>query len=130
MIASRNFRTVLGVFLNASDAVVAFFLLFGGGFIANQRTAIVGYVSVGFGIALIYLSTSVWKKGKWKLVTRLLLYVFTLCVLLTSLFYFVTVKHQQLSGQTPLPTISLFFTVITVLSFIHLKIQEPGQPSE
>ena len=122
MIAPKPFRVALGVLLNAVDLLVSFFLLFGGGFVVNERSAIAGYVSVGFGLVLIYLSTGMWTKGKWKLVTRLGLYGGTLCVVLVTLVSFVVVRHEPFGKQTPLPSISVFLAATVIFSSIHLRI--------
>jgi hypothetical protein len=129
MSVPKHFKVALSVLLNAVDLLVSFFLIFGGGFIANQRSAITGYVSVGFGLVLIYLSTGMWSKGKWKLVTRLGLYVVTLCVVLVTLIVFVTVRHEPPSEQTPLPSILIFFAAIVIFSAIHLRVANRSEAS-
>jgi hypothetical protein len=112
---------ILEITLTAMDLFVSLFLIFVGRMTAAMRSATVGYVTVGFGVFLIYLSTGIWKTSKWKLVTRLALYVGTFCLVLTTLVFFIAIRHETMDRQTPLPAVSLLLLLIVVLSAIHLQ---------
>src|SRR5436853_7185543 len=121
MIDPRPVSILLRIVLNATDVVTSFFLIVGG-LNATLRSATFGYLCVGFGLALLYLSTGMWTKGKWKLVTRLALYVGTSCVVVIVLLSFLLVRHQPLGKQAPLPAVLLFLLISVALSAIHFRI--------
>jgi peptidoglycan biosynthesis protein MviN/MurJ (putative lipid II flippase) len=121
MIEPGKLRTGLGVVLNVLDFLAAVFLIFGGGMIAGLHSTATGYVSIGFGLVLIYLSTGMWIGGEWKLVTRLVIYVAALCIVLVVLVILVLVRHEPLAAQSPLPIVLFLFLTNVVLSIAHLR---------
>jgi hypothetical protein len=119
-----RFQIGLGAALNAVDVLVGVFLIFGGRMVVAERSVWTGYTSVAVGVFIIYLSTGIWAKGKWKQVTRLVLYAVSLCIVLITLLSFVIRRHEPLSAQTPLPAISALLAATIVFSIIHLRISQ------
>jgi hypothetical protein len=66
-------RVSVGLLLTVVDVIVALGLLLGGWNATNSHT-LVGYASLLLAPGLLYLSSGVWTKQRWKLVSRLVLY--------------------------------------------------------
>jgi len=63
----------LSVFLNAIDLLVAFVLVLGGWNATNSHPSI-GYACITLGPVLLYLSSGMWTKDRWKLIIRAAFY--------------------------------------------------------
>jgi hypothetical protein len=116
---------LLGIFLNTVDVIGSFFLIVGG-FNATVHSAIFGYLSVGMGVVLLYLTIGVWTKTKWKLVTRLSMYALGTSALLISFAYIVIVGRRSLGELFPVPWILLILLTTVVASLIHLRLRAQG----
>jgi hypothetical protein len=66
-------RFSVGLLLTVVDMIVALGLLLGGWNATNSH-ALVGYTCLLLAPGLLYLSSGVWTKQRWKLVSRIVLY--------------------------------------------------------
>src|ERR1700719_4375989 len=66
-------RASVGLLLNVVDVIVALGLLLGG-WNATRSNQLTGYACMLLAPGLLYLSSGVWTKQRWKLVSRLVLY--------------------------------------------------------
>jgi hypothetical protein len=80
MIDRRASTVGLGILQNVIDIVVAFVLVLGGWNATNSHP-FTGFMMVVFAPFLLYLSSGVWTKDTWKLISRLALYTGLLFVL-------------------------------------------------
>jgi hypothetical protein len=123
---SPRLRIWFRITLSTIDLFVSIFLIFGGGMIAGIRSPTVGYVTVGFGLFLIYLSTGMWTKQKWKLIIRFVLYAGTFAVLalITAIGL---VERRFSSDDVFLCLLAAGFLVVILLSAAHFR--TIGQPN-
>jgi hypothetical protein len=73
MIDTKPFTASIRILLNLTDVLVAFVLIFGGWNASNSHP-LTGFAMVVFAPLLLYLSSGMWTKDKWKLISRLTLY--------------------------------------------------------
>jgi hypothetical protein len=89
-------RNSLGLVLNGIDILVAGVLALGGWNATNSHP-MTGYIAMGMAPLLLYLSSGVWTRQTWKLITRLILYagVFVMIVVISAASFFATLPDAR-----------------------------------
>lgn len=120
MISTKSAEHLISLLLNAVDVVFAFFLIVGG-LNATNHSPSIGYGCVAVGFGLLYLTTGMWIGGRWKLITRLVIYVAAAGVILVALVDVVFVRHEPLAAQYPVPIVLVLLVANDLLSIAHLR---------
>lgn len=114
-------RFGLGVLLNVIDLVVAFFLVLGGWNATNSH-AVTGYSCMLLGPILLYLSSGIWTRGNWKLLSRIVFYGGALLGLGVSAAVLISVRaFPSVDGSVVYLLIGGLFTSV-LLSILHLRL--------
>lgn len=120
-VASPKIRTGLGVALNGADLLVSLFLIFGGFAIADRHSLIMGCVTVSCGLFLIYLSSGMWTKQRWKLMIRFVLYAGAFAIL--GLITVVGLIQRHLSSDDVfLYLVAAGFLAVVLLSAAYFRV--------
>ena len=114
-------RVGVGLLLNVVDVIVALGLLLGGWNATNSH-ALVGYACMLLAPGLLYLSSGVWTKQPWKLVSRVVLYGTACFALAASTAVLLGVRALRSTNRIAIYLLigSLLLTV--VLSVFHLMV--------
>jgi hypothetical protein len=80
MIDTKPFIVSVRILLNLTDVIVAFVLVLGGWNATNSHP-LTGFAMVVSAPLLLYLSSGMWTKDRWKLISRLTLYTVVFLVL-------------------------------------------------
>jgi hypothetical protein len=118
MIDRISAKIVLTLLLNLADGIIAVALLLGG-WNATNISAGTGYATIAGGLVLIYLSAGLWLEQKWKVLTRLILYLAASTALIIA---FLTVYTHPRTGKFwPVPLVLSLLLVNLLVSFLHLR---------
>jgi hypothetical protein len=118
---------VLAVFLTICDLVTAFFS-FLGGWNMLARSGAAGYLTISFGVVLLYLSSGLWTGQRWKLYSRLAMYGVPFCALCVSAAFLMVVRAPG-SGDLTVFAVLVVSLVIIVASCAHLRVGSRGRAS-
>jgi hypothetical protein len=117
---------VLSVFLTICDLVTAFFSFIGGANMLGRGPA--GYLTISFGVVLLYMSSGLWTGQRWKLYGRLAMYGVPFCAFFVSTA-FLTVVRAPGSGDLTVFAVLAVSLVIIVASWAHLRASRHRQGS-
>jgi hypothetical protein len=111
---------VLSVFLTLADLVTAFFSFLGG---ANAlgRSGGVRYLTISFGVVLLYLSSGLWTKQRWKLYARLAMYGVPFCFLFVSVAVVMVVRGAHFMDLAVCEVL-IATPMIIAASWAHLRL--------
>jgi hypothetical protein len=111
-------RAGVGLLLNVVDVIVALGLLLGG-WNATRSHELTGYACLLLAPGLLYLSSGVWTRQRWKLVGRLVLYGVAFLALAVSATVLLIVRAFPSASIAIYLLIGLLFLAV-LLSVFHL----------
>ena len=109
------------VLLSGIDIFVAFFLLLGGWNLTNSHP-VSGYICIGLGPTLFFLSWGLWTNRILKLIGRLALYWMAVALIGVSVFphYFTKFAHRSSDDWIGYGT-AVLILLTALLSTLHLR---------
>ena len=111
-------RSGIGLLLIVVDVIVALGLLLGG-WNATSSHELTGYICLLLAPSLLYLSSGIWAKQRWKLLSRLVLYAVALLALAVSTAVLLSVRAFPSAGIAIYLLIGLLLLAV-LLSVLHL----------
>jgi hypothetical protein len=112
-------RVGVGLLLTVVDVIVALGLMLGGWNATNSH-ALAGYACLLLAPSLLYLSSGVWTKQKWKLVIRLVLYGGAFFALAASTAVLLGVRAFPLTNGIAIYLLIGSLLLAVLLSVFHL----------
>ena len=114
---TRKLRASVGLLLNVIDVIVAIGLLLGG-WNTTSSHELTGYACLLLAPSLLYLSSGVWTRQRWKLISRIVLYGVAFLALAVSTTVLLSVRAFPSSGMVIYLVIGLLFVAV-LLSVFH-----------
>jgi hypothetical protein len=123
-------RVCVGFLLCAVDAVVAMGLLLGGWNVTSSH-ALTGYACLLLALGLLYLSSGVWTKQRWKLVGRVAIYAVAFSGLAVSTVVLLVVRAFPSTTNSIViyPLIGSLFLVVLLSMFHLILVKQEGHES-
>jgi hypothetical protein len=117
----RMLVAIVSFLLNATDLLLAFFLVLGGWNMTNSH-ALIGYACMASGPLLLYLSFGIWTNENWKLVARIVLYAGAFLALAISATVLISVHaFPSVDGFVVYAVVAALF-LATLLSIVHFRL--------
>jgi len=128
----RNLHVVrvgIAILLNFTDLVVAFFLILGG-WNATVSHPVTGYAAIAFATILLYLSVGLWTKGKWKRISRIVLYGGAVLIAGGSAIVLISTNTAPLEGRFVVYLVMSILLFSVLLSIVHFRLLEKEGPHD
>src|SRR5437879_913388 len=111
MINKKVMLVTLGILLNMTDIAAAFVLVLGGANMMNSHPT-TGVIFIGSAPFLLYLSSGMWTKKNWKLISRLVLYAVVFLSVGVSAAVLTTTRGRFIDDSVVYKVIAALFVVV------------------